>query len=164
MVFLVFLGFYCCVCCAVGVSFVRLVVWTWLEYIFFIIIFKYSDFYVGSMYDGNAIRLHVARSFTSSPDSLWYHPLLWVCPTIFSRVFPSSFSLVLSFPSHSFLRSAPIFSSHAHTTSTSFPGISLRFPRLRFPLYSLISYLVQLRNSHTHCSICISATSNFFSS
>ena len=31
--------------------------------------------------------------------------------------------LVLSFPSPPFLRSVPVFSSHAHTSSTSFPGV-----------------------------------------
>ena len=35
------------------------------------------------------------------------------------------FSLVLSLPSPSFLHSVPHFSSHAHTTSTSFSGHSL---------------------------------------
>ena len=70
---------------------------------------------------------------------LWQHPLL--CPTIFYYVFLSSFSPVLSVPSPSFLRSVPLFSTHAHTTLTSFPGISLRFPPT-FVVRHILSFLI----------------------
>ena len=43
---------------------------------------SYSHFYVGSMYDD--IRLHVARSYTSSADSPFSLISSLLCPTIFS--------------------------------------------------------------------------------
>ena len=69
---------------------------------------SYSQFFVGSMFDD--IRLHVVRSYTSSPDSpfslispltLSNHPLLVVLPLF---LLPGT-----SFPSLSFLRSASFF-------------------------------------------------------
>ena len=65
---------------------------------------SYSHFYVGSMFVD--IRLHVARSCTSSLSvpSLLYHPSLG--PTIFSYPFLSSASLGLPFTLSSYLRSA----------------------------------------------------------
>ena len=93
---------------------------------------SYSHFYVGSMYDD--IRLHVARSYTSSADSpfslissftlsnhlLLGHPLF---------LLPCTFITIALF-----LHSVPLFSSHAHTTSTSFPGLYLWFPPLSLSL------------------------------
>ena len=57
------------------------------------------DFYVGSTYDD--IHLHVAQSYTPSPDSPFslgvrHHPSH--CPTIFSQTFLSSFSHYSSIP------------------------------------------------------------------
>ena len=75
--------------------------------------------------------------------SLRYHPFL--CTAILSYSFLSSFSI--TFPSYSFLHNAPLNSSHAHATSTSFPGHSLRCRPLSLSSYYFISYLLQLRNS-----------------
>ena len=90
---------------------------------------SHSHFYVGSMYDD--IRLHVAWSCTSSADSpfslispltLSYHILLARPSSLPSSFYfhfhrPPSYVVLLSFP-------------NAHTTSASFPGLSLRFPSL----------------------------------
>ena len=51
----------------------------------------------------------------------------------------------------SYVESAPLFASHAHTTSTSFLRLSLRFPPLPLSLGSFLSYPVELSNS-THQS------------
>ena len=91
---------------------------------------------------GVDVRLHVARSHTSSPDS----PFTLISSLTLSNhlllglpLFPFPFTFIFFF-----LPNAPLFSSRDHITSTSFPGPSLRFPPLS---YSFISYLVQLRNS-----------------
>ena len=60
-----------------------------------------------------------------------------------------SFSLVLSFPSPSFLRSALLFSSHAHAISTSFLGLSLRCLPLSLSPYSF--QYVLLRCDQYNC-------------
>ena len=74
--------------------------------------------------------------------------LYFVQPSSLRSSSISSFSPVLSFPSPSFLRSVPLFASHAHTTSTFFPVLSLWFPPLSLSLnYSFISDLVPLRKS-----------------
>ena len=103
---------------------------------------------VGSMYDD--IRLHVARSYSSSPTvpSLWYHPSLY--PTIFYQAFLSSSSIVLSDTSPSFLRSAPLVSSNARTTSTSFPGHSLWF--LPLSLFALFFHFLSCPASYLRCT------------
>ena len=97
---------------------------------------NYSHFYVGSMYDAPPCSTVVHIISRQSLNSLWCHPLL--CPTIFSWVFLSSFSPVLSFydyhASPYYLRSVPIFSSHVHTTSTFFHVLSLWFPPLLLSL------------------------------
>ena len=87
---------------------------------------SYSHFDVRSMYDD--ISFHVERSYIAAynPFSLIYHSLL--CPTIFSQIFLSSFSLYINFHSlHSYMRCAPLFSSHAHTISHFRPSLKLLF-------------------------------------
>ena len=77
------------------------------------------------MYDD--IRLRVARSYTSSPDyfmssvTLSSHILLGL--PLFRRAY--TFMYIALIPTY-----APLFSSHAHTTSTCFPALSFRFPSL----------------------------------
>ena len=121
---------------------------------------SYFHYYWGSMYNG--IHLNVAWSYISSLFDIITHS---VQP---SSLRPSYLlSPLKTFPSPSFLRSAPLFSSHAHTTSTFFPGLSLCFlplslsPLLFHFLINLI--LSSLLTLHIHHSILISATSNFFS-
>ena len=97
---------------------------------------SYSHFHVRSMNDD--IRFHVAQSYTSSADSAF---ILISSLTLSNQLLlglPPSYSLVLSFPSPSFLHRAPIFSSHAHTTSTSFPGLSLRCPHCSFHTFVVL--------------------------
>ena len=94
---------------------------------------SYSHFYVGSKYD--AIRLHAARSYTSSASS----PFSFISSFTLSnhnylRSSSPPYPLYFSLPSHSFLRSVPFFSSHAHTTSTLFPVLSLCSPPLSLSL------------------------------
>ena len=59
--------------------------------------------------------------------------------------FFSSFSPVLSFPSPSFLHSVPLFLSHAHTTSSSFPGLSLLLVALSGSVIGLILNVTQIK-------------------
>ena len=87
---------------------------------------SYSHFYVGSMYDD--FRLHVAPSYTSSADS----PFSLMSSFTLSNHLPLGLPLFLltctfkvSLPLPSFQRSFPLFASHARTTSTFFPILSL---------------------------------------
>ena len=79
--------------------------------------------YCYDWFDVFDIRLHVAWSYTSSLQQSFLFDIIphSVQP---SSLRPSS----LPSPSPSFLCSVPLFSSHAHTTSTVFPGLSLLFP------------------------------------
>ena len=61
---------------------------------------------VGDLHLNTTILLPLIPTYMSTVLSLRYHPL--ICPTIFS-------SLVLPFLLPSFLRSAPLFASHAHS-------------------------------------------------
>ena len=114
-----------------------------VAYIVFFSVFILFPRYAVSMYYD--IRLHVAWSYTSSPDS----PFSLMSSFTLSNhlLLGLPIFLVLSLPSPSFLRCAPLFSSHAHTTSASFSGFFCDFPNFRCRPYSLISYLVQFRNS-----------------
>ena len=87
----------------------------------------------------------------------YYHPSL--CQNIFYLASSHPSPLYFNFhrpPSHVVLR--PLFSSHAHTTSTSFPG-SLRFHPLQLFLLilSLDHILSGFVTSHIHRTILISA-------
>ena len=82
--------------------------------VFFFLFFLFQ-LYVGSMYDD--IRLHVTRSYTSPADSPFF---FYIIP---NSVQPSSLR-------SSSLPSPLYFHYHCHTTSTSFPGLSLPFPPL----------------------------------
>ena len=110
------------------------------------------------MYD--AICIHVARSHTSSAE----RPFSLIASLTLSNhillAILSSFSIVHYFPSPCFTRSAPLFSAHYHTTSTSFPGRYLRFLPLSLcaPLF-FHSFVTP----HIHRSVRISATCNLFS-
>ena len=79
---------------------------------------SYSHFYVASIF--HDMCLHVARLYLSYPN----HPFSLISPLTLSDYLLlglSPSSLVLPFPLPSFLHSPPIFGSHAHSTSTSFP-------------------------------------------
>ena len=80
-------------------------------------------------------------------------------PTVPSLWYPS----FCPFASPSFIHSAPLFSSHAHTTSTYFSILSFGFrPLLLSPIFfHLLS--VSFVTRHIHRSIRIPATSNLFS-
>ena len=79
-------------------------------------------------------------SYWLHQHSLLFHIILYLVQPSSLR---SSLSRVLSFPSPSFLRSVPLFPSHVHTTSTSFPGLYFVIsPAFVVPTYSFISYFV----------------------
>ena len=80
---------------------------------FFFFAFVVFPVNVGSIY--HDIRLHVARSYTSSADSPF--------SAIPSRTL-----------SNHFLVGVPLISSYAHATSTLVPGLSLWFPPLLLSL------------------------------
>ena len=125
---------------------------------------SYSNLYVGLMYDD--IRLHVARSYISSAasrQSLLFDIIPHSVQPSSPKASLSSFSLVLSFSSPYFLRSAPLFSSRVHI------GLPLRHPFLDFlcgfptfvVLLSILSFLILSTSpAHIHRSIFISPTSN----
>ena len=94
----------------------------------------YSPFSIHSI-------LHVAFSPPPPPprQSLLFYITHHSHQPSYIRPFFSSSSLVIPFPPPSFLRSVPLFASHALTTLTSFPGLSLRFPPLS--LYSSFFHL-----------------------
>ena len=102
------------------------------------------------MYDD--IRLHVARSYTSSADS----------PFSLMSSFTLSNHLLLCLPlfllPYTFITIALL-----PTTSTFCPVFSCDFPHFRCPSYSFISYLSSFITPHIHRSILISVTSNLFS-
>ena len=110
-------------------------------------VYKLNDISSSSYYSHlyvELIRLHVARSYTCSADSPcpFYHPLL--CPAIFSLVFLSSIPCPFYFNFHRPPSYVVFVLSHnmpTHTTSTSFPGLSFRFPSLSLsPLFFLHVY------------------------
>ena len=82
----------------------------------------YSCFYVGSMYD--AIRLHVARSYTSFPDNpfYWRHPSLIQPSSIRPSSLPSH--LCVHFCFALFPTQCSSLQLTCRTTSVSFPGLS----------------------------------------
>ena len=92
----------------------------------------------GSMYDD--VFLRAVPSYTCAPDNLCSRDVLSQCPSISSSAFLSS-SLALLFPPPSFLHNPPPF-SHAHTISTSFPEVSLRFSHFRCQFLSCQLFLL----------------------
>ena len=119
-------------------------------------------FYVGSIWDDS--RLHAARSYTSSPDSLFSlrssftqsaHlffglPLfLLPCTSMPIILFPRySSSLLITWPYHCILRSWTVFEI---------------YPTFVLPLIFSFLILSNLVTPHIHRNIFISATSIFFS-
>ena len=94
------------------------------------------------MYDD--IRLHVARSYTSSADS----PLSLMSSFTLSNhllfLLPCTFITIALLPTQcSSLR----ITCPCRTTSTFFPVFLCFLPHFRCPSYSFISDIVQLRNS-----------------
>ena len=95
------------------------------------------------------ICLHVAQLNTSSPDS----PFSLISFLTLSK--PSSLRRISILIAFLLTYCSPLFTPHAHTPSTFFPGYSLRFPPLSFSSYVTM---------HIHSSCRMSATSNYFSS
>ena len=99
--------------------------------------------------DVHYICLHFDWSYTSSPDSLFS----LISPSFYPTIIPSSSSFVLPFISPSFVRSAPLFTSHAHTTSTSFPGLS--FPSIFTFCHTTLQFF------HTLCSLWVTSATHW---
>ena len=97
------------------------------------------------MYDG--IRLHVARSYTSSADSPFYL-IPSLTPSIHLLLGPSLFLLPCPFISIDLLH------TRCSSASTSFPGLSLRFPPLSLSPFSSSNYDLA-RNTDVDLCSCI---------
>ena len=123
---------------------------------------SYSHFYVGSMYDD--IRLHVARSYTSSANS----PFSLISSFTLSNhlllgrplfLLPCTFITIALLPTQcsSLLITCPY---HFNLLSCTFFVISSTFVVPLIPSFLILSSFV---TPHIHRSILMSATSNFFS-